>query len=57
VGISGVRLGIEAAHRLAELGCCEIGPGLTDAEFAGIEHEFGFEFADDHGPSSRPGCR
>ncbi|BBZ74968.1 hypothetical protein MANY_03050 [Mycolicibacterium anyangense] len=23
-------------------------PGLTDAEFTGIEAEFGFEFADDH---------
>jgi hypothetical protein len=37
-----------AARRLAELGCCEIAPGLTDAEFAGIEAEYGFEFADDH---------
>jgi hypothetical protein len=45
---SGARLGIEAAHRLAQLGRCEIGPGLTDDEFARIEHEFGFEFADDH---------
>ncbi len=45
---SGVQLGIEAARRLAQLGCCEIGPGLTDEEFARIELEFGFEFADDH---------
>jgi hypothetical protein len=37
-----------AARRLAELGCCEIAPGLTDAEFARIEDEHGFEFADDH---------
>jgi hypothetical protein len=48
VDASGVRLGTEAARRLARLGCCEIGPGLTDDEFAHIEHEFGFEFADDH---------
>ncbi|MFJ8963949.1 hypothetical protein ACIRG5_31625 [Lentzea sp. NPDC102401] len=33
---------------MAELGCCEIAPGLTDAEFARIEAEHGFEFADDH---------
>ncbi|MEV8438660.1 hypothetical protein AB0425_14875 [Actinosynnema sp. NPDC051121] len=44
----GVSLGMVAAHRLAELGCCEIAPGLTDAEFAGIEGDYGFEFADDH---------
>lgn len=42
------RLGEEAARRVAEIGGCEIGPGLTDAEFARIEREFGFEFADDH---------
>ena len=24
------------------------GPGLTEAEIAGVEHEFGFSFADDH---------
>lgn len=41
-------LGIDAALRLARLGCCKIGPGLTDDELARIEHEFGFEFADDH---------
>jgi hypothetical protein len=44
----GSRLGIGAARRLAELNCCDIGPGLTDAEFTRIEHEYGFEFADDH---------
>ena len=44
----GVSLGIAAARRLAELDCCEIAPGLTDAEFARIEGECGFEFADDH---------
>nr|WP_244231242.1 hypothetical protein [Saccharomonospora piscinae] len=41
-------MGTEAAHRLRRRGCCAIGPGLTEAEFARIEHEFGFEFADDH---------
>ncbi|MEV6230076.1 hypothetical protein AB0L88_19680 [Saccharopolyspora shandongensis] len=40
--------GVVAASRLAELGCCVIAPGLTDAEFARIEGEYGFEFADDH---------
>ncbi len=44
----GARLGELAARRLAELGCCEIAPGLTDAEIARIEREHGFEFADDH---------
>ncbi|GLY64689.1 hypothetical protein [Amycolatopsis taiwanensis] len=44
----GVSLGVAAARRLVELGCCEIAPGLTDAEFARIEGEHGFEFADDH---------
>ncbi|MEV5753380.1 hypothetical protein AB0L00_36640 [Actinoallomurus sp. NPDC052308] len=44
----GLRLGEEAAHRLARLGWCEIEPGLSDAEFARIEGEYGFEFADDH---------
>lgn len=41
-------LGREAARRLAELGACEIEPGLTDAEFDRIEAEYGIEFADDH---------
>jgi hypothetical protein len=42
------RLGEEAARRLARTGRCEIGPGLTEAEFARIERDYGFEFADDH---------
>lgn len=44
----GVLLGERAARCLARTGCCEIGPGLTEAEFARIEREYGFEFADDH---------
>ncbi|GAA3844085.1 hypothetical protein GCM10022226_78970 [Sphaerisporangium flaviroseum] len=44
----GVRLGEEAARLLARSGCCQIEAGLTDAEFARIEREYGFEFADDH---------
>ena len=44
----GARLGEEAACRLARTGQYEIGPGLTDAEFARIERDYGFEFADDH---------
>jgi hypothetical protein len=44
----GARLGMEAARRLAQTGCCEIAPGLTDAEFDRIERTYGFEFADDH---------
>lgn len=27
---------------------CDIAPGLTDTEFARVEEEFGFQFADDH---------
>jgi hypothetical protein len=42
------RLGEEAARRLARTGQYEIGPGLTDAEFARIERDYDFEFADDH---------
>jgi hypothetical protein len=42
------RLGEEAARRLALGGRHEIGSGLTDAEFARIERDYGFEFADDH---------
>ena len=42
------RLGEEAARRLARTGQHEIGPGLTDAEFARIERDYDFEFADDH---------
>jgi hypothetical protein len=44
----GARLGASAARHLARLSRFEIGPGLTDAEFARIEREYGFEFADDH---------
>ncbi|EST28446.1 hypothetical protein [Streptomyces roseochromogenus] len=44
----GVRLGAEAARRLAQTGLYEFESGLTDAEFERIEQEFGFEFADDH---------
>lgn len=33
---------------MAELDCCEIEPGLSEAEFDRIERDFGFEFADDH---------
>ena len=42
-----VELGARAARLLAETGC-RLGPGLTDREFARIEQEYGFEFADDH---------
>lgn len=48
VDSSGTRLGQEAAARLAELGCCEIRPGLSASEFERIERQYGFEFADDH---------
>lgn len=44
----GARLGEEAARRLARTGQYEIGPGLTDAEFARVERDYDFEFADDH---------
>jgi hypothetical protein len=43
-----VRLGREAARRLALSGYCEVRPGLTDREFIRIEREYGIEFADDH---------
>jgi hypothetical protein len=42
------RLGEEAAQRLARTGQCDIGPGLTDDEFAHIEKYYEFEFAADH---------
>lgn len=43
-------LGAAAAARLARFEGreCRIAPGLTVAEFARVEAEFGFEFADDH---------
>ncbi|MET7336788.1 hypothetical protein [Nonomuraea sp. NPDC005650] len=43
-----VRLGREAARRLAASRACEIRPGLTDREFAWIEADYDIEFADDH---------
>ncbi|NUW46324.1 hypothetical protein [Nonomuraea rhodomycinica] len=48
IGTEGSRLGARAARRLAELGCCEIAEGLSEAEFARIEREYGIEFAEDH---------
>jgi hypothetical protein len=48
ISSDGARLGEEAARRLARAGRHAIGPGLTDAECARIEREYGFEFADDH---------
>ncbi|MGP3980033.1 hypothetical protein [Streptomyces sp. KR80] len=44
----GFPLGAEAARRLAEFDCCEIEPGLSDAEFSRIEATYGFEFTMDH---------
>ncbi|MEU4280996.1 MULTISPECIES: hypothetical protein [Nocardiopsis] len=42
------RLGTEAAHHLMDADCCEIEPGLSDAEFSRIEAECRFEFSADH---------
>ncbi|WP_137235473.1 hypothetical protein [Streptomyces sp. BPSDS2] len=47
-GDEGMRAGARAARRLAELGVCELGPGLSEAEFGRIEAEYGIVFADDH---------
>lgn len=48
----GERLGASAAAHLAQardhIRDCTIGPGLSDSEFARIESDYGFEFADDH---------
>ncbi|MFD8805250.1 hypothetical protein [Streptomyces sp. NPDC059597] len=44
----GAPVGAEAARRLAATGLYEFEPGLTEDEFEHIEHEYGFEFADDH---------
>ena len=44
----GAALGAAAADLLADAGRATIRPGLSDAEFAAIEDEFGFSFADDH---------
>jgi hypothetical protein len=48
ISSEGGRLGERAARRLAQIGRCEIGPGLTDTELARIEREYELEFADDH---------
>ncbi|WP_123466807.1 hypothetical protein [Streptomyces sp. CEV 2-1] len=45
---AGMKMGAEAAHLLATADCCEIEPGLSDAELRCVEEEYGFEFADDH---------
>ena len=45
---AGAQLGKKAADLLARAGRHEAGPGLTDAEFAQIGRDYGFEFADDH---------
>lgn len=42
------RLGATAAAHLAALGTVAIEPGLSEAEFTDIEHEFGVTFAEDH---------
>ncbi|GAA0937881.1 hypothetical protein [Nonomuraea longicatena] len=44
----GALIGKAAAERLVQLNCRVIEPGPTDVEFARIEHEYGFIFADDH---------
>lgn len=44
----GVQLGLLAAGKLAQLRPADIAPGLTGAELARVEHQVGFEFADDH---------
>src|SRR5690242_1425799 len=40
--------GVDAAARLASLETVTLEDGLTDAEFAHVEGDLGFEFADDH---------
>lgn len=47
-GSDAPQLGEQAAAWLARSGQVRIGPGLTSAEFARVEHDYGFEFADDH---------
>jgi hypothetical protein len=47
-GADGHRLGVEAMRRLRSRSVCAVDAGLTDTEFARIEKEFGFQFADDH---------
>jgi hypothetical protein len=41
-------LGTEAMRLLRRRATCAVQPGLTDAEFARIEQDYGFRFADDH---------
>lgn len=48
ISSEGARLGEQAARNLARTGCCEVGPGLTEAEFTRIERQYGFKFSDDH---------
>lgn len=48
ISSEGTRLGNQAARNLARTGRCELGPGLTEAEFSRIEGQYGFEFSDDH---------
>lgn len=48
ISSEGIRLGEEAARRLARTGRHEIGSGLTSTELARIERDYEFEFADDH---------
>ncbi|GLZ81704.1 hypothetical protein Afil01_65110 [Actinorhabdospora filicis] len=43
-----VEMGRRAARHLAATGLCEMTPGLTEAEFARVEAEFGFSFAPEH---------
>jgi hypothetical protein len=45
---NGSWLGRRAARRLVEFGLHSIMPGLSEQEFARIEAELGFEFAEDH---------
>lgn len=41
-------LGARAAARVTEAAAVTVEPGLSDDEFARVEAEFGFAFADDH---------
>jgi hypothetical protein len=52
---AGARLGRQAARLLAGYGECPVIDGLTDAELAGIEVEFDFEFSEDHRAFLRAG--
>ncbi|WP_232788645.1 hypothetical protein [Streptomyces odonnellii] len=48
IDFDGAWLGAEAARRLAEAGCCEMAPGLTEEEFSRIEAAYEFEFSPEH---------